>query len=114
MIYCGTGALERILIHEADDLEQQHWIDIAMHKEDATFAVTCCCDDSWEWEFYYGKSDYERVKFVIMNAICECDDMDELLDELDEIFVEDFEDILVDEDDFECDGDCDNCEFNEE
>ena len=48
MIYCGTGALERILFHD-NDLEETHWIDMALSKEDSMFSVTCCCDDSWEW-----------------------------------------------------------------
>ena len=113
MIYYGTGALERILFHD-DVLEEPHWIDMEMSLEDDIFAVTCCCDDSWEWVFYYNKSDYDRVKFTIMNAIYECDDVDELLDILDEIFAEDFEDILVDEDEFECDGCCGACGIYEE
>ena len=105
MIYCGTGAFERIFMHD-NDLEETHWIDMTMHAEDAVFAVTCCCDDSWEWNFYYGKSDYDRIKFTIMNAIFECNDVDELLDVLDEIFAEDFCDIVVEE---ECDGCCGGC-----
>ena len=113
MMYCGTGSFERILFHD-NDLEGTHWIDITMHKDDAVFAVTCCCDDSWEWEFYYGKSDYDLVKFTIMNAIYDCDDVDELLDALDEIFAEEFGDIAIDEDECECDGCCGGCGIYEE
>ena len=110
MVYGGTGALERIWIHD-NDLEEAHWIDMEMFDEDAVFYVTCCCDENFVWAFYYSKSDYERIKFVIMDTIDECDDMEELLDALEEIFVEDFEDIIVDKDDFDCDCDCENCEF---
>lgn len=113
MVYGGTGVLESILIHD-NDLEETHWIDMMMSSEDSTFAVTCCCDDSWVWEFYYSKSDYDRVKFVIMTELYECDDMEELLDVLDEIFAADFEDIIVDEDDCECDGCCGGCGIYEE
>ena len=115
MVFCGTGAVERIFVHPMDDLNSSHYIDLIMGKDTPTFAVTCCCDDDWCYEFVYNKSDYERIKFNIMEAIFECDTMEELLDELTERFEDGFSDLFVDlepDDDFECDGDCEDCIFS--
>lgn len=110
MYLCGFGNLERIMIHEADDLDSQHYIDLVMSKDDATFAVTCCCYDEWFYEFMYSKTDYERIKFNIVDAIFACDDMDELISVLDDIFQDGFDDIIVDSSEcLECCGDCDRC-----
>lgn len=115
MIYCSTGKMERLFIHEIDDMNTSHYIDLIMATDTPTFAVTCCCDEDWIYEFVYSASDYERVKYNIMEAIFNCDTMEELLDELTEIFEDGFSDILVDfepDDDFECDGDCEDCIFS--
>lgn len=115
MTLCGVYEIETIVVHPNDDPHSSHYIEIEMDKEDPIFYVTCCCDEDWGWAFWYSKSDYERVKYAIMDIIHECGTMEELMDVLDEIFVEYFDEVLVCEDDeFECDGDCENCEFNEE
>ena len=49
-----------------------------------------------------------------MTELYECDDVDELLDVLDEIFAADFEDIIVDEDEYACDGCRGGCGIYEE
>lgn len=108
MVFCGSTNVERIIVHPMDNLNESHYIDIVTDKDDPVFYVTCCCDEDWGYEFPYNKSDYERIKFNIMEAIFECDTMDELLDVLSEIFEDGFETI---ED--ECDGDCANCECYE-
>lgn len=105
MVYCGTGNVERIFVHPMNNLNESHYIDIVTNKDDPTFFVTCCCDEDWVYEFEYNKSDYERVKFNIMEMIFECDTMDELLDALSEVFEDGFE--IIDD---ECDGDCQHCE----
>lgn len=105
MVFCGTGNVERIFVHPMNKLNESHYIDIVTSKDDPTFFVTCCCDEDWGYEFEYNKSDYERVKFNIMEMIFECDTMDELLDVLSEVFEDGFETI-----DDECDGDCHHCE----
>ena len=110
MILCGFGSLERIMIHEADDLDSQHYIDLVMSKDESTFAVTCCCYDEWFYEFLYSKTDYERIKFNIVDSIFACDDMDELISVLDDIFQDGFEDIIIESSEcLECCGDCDKC-----
>jgi hypothetical protein len=119
MVFCGNGSLERLFVHEIDDLESRHYIDIAMSKDDAIFSVTCCCDEEWMWEFWYSKTNYEVVKYLIMDSIAVCETMEELIGTLDELFEEDCADIVcyeaeLQEDVFECDGDCENCSFNED
>ena len=67
------------------------------------------------WEFEYTRSDYERVKYLIMDAIGECSTMEELMDVLTENFeayhmvLANDEDEYEYEDDCECDGCCENC-----
>ena len=121
MTYCSTGSLERLFVHENDNLEERHWVDIAMSNDSPTFAVTCCCDDEWIWEFWYDKTSYDLIKHVIMDCIFDAEDMDDLIDAMDEMFDEHFSDIVVDvaelqedEMEFECDGDCEKCSFNED
>ena len=125
MIYCSTGNLERIFMHSNNDIEETHWVDISMSRDKPIFAVTCCCDDEWIWEFWYSKTNYELVKHMVMDCIFDAEDMDDLIDSMDETFDEFFMDIVVDETDFHedecdenfecgCDGNCDNCSFNED
>ena len=118
MILCGFGTLERILVHEANDMDTQHYIDLAMSKDNPTFMVTCCCDEDWFYEFMYSKSDYERVKFAIMEFVFDCDTMEELIASLTELFEDGFEEIVINssnaqDEDVECDGDCAHCDFCE-
>ena len=111
MIYYGTESIERVFFKDKSNM---HLIDISINANKNTFSVTCCCDEDWIWEFYYVKSTYERIKFIIMDLVYKCDSIGELLDALDDIFSEAFEDILIDEDEFECDGNCENCRFIED
>lgn len=113
MIYKGTYDVEIIEIVPMDDMSETHYIQMQKSRDDATFSVTCCCDEDFYYEFMYNKSDYERVKFNIMECIFECDTMEELLDTLSEVFEDGFEPIEHDPEyeEFECDGDCENCEF---
>jgi hypothetical protein len=53
---------------------------------------------------------------MIMDCIFEAESVDDLIDAMDEVFEECFDDIVVnvaelqeDEVEFECDGDCNNC-----
>lgn len=107
MVLCGFGKLERILIHPMDDLDTQHYIDLTMSKDEATFMVSCCCDDEWFYEFEYNKTDYERIKFNILDAVYACDTMEELIEWLDDTFLDGFGELIIDcsADDY-CDGQC--------
>lgn len=123
MIFCSTGSLERLFIHPHNNLNERHWVDITMGTEtendESTFTVTICCDDEWMWEFWYSKTNYDLVKHMVMDCIFESKDMDDLINNMDETFEEYFSDIAVytaelKEDKLECDGDCENCSFNED
>lgn len=119
MIYCSSGSLERLFFHVNNNLEERHWIDIEMSDSTPTFAVSICCDDEWMWEFWYDKTNYDLVKYVIMDCIFKAEDMDELIEVLDEVFEENFDDIVVEtaefqESEIECNGNCRNCQFCED
>ena len=98
MTYCGTSVTETIMIHENGDPTACHYIEMSKSAVRPTFFVSCCCYDDWGYEFSMkNPSDYDRVKFNIMQSICESKDMDELLEMLSEIFEDGFSDILIQE-----------------
>ena len=109
MVYHGSDLVEIIQVHPMDDLKATHYINLVKSADTPTFYVTCCCDDEWGYEFYLeNNADYERVKFNIMEAIFECEDVVELLDELRDMFEDNFADILIGD---VCDDDCENNEY---
>ena len=119
MILCGTYEIEKIIVHPDDDPCESHYIDIVVDKDMPKFSVACCCDNEWSWDFWYSKTNYEVVKFLIMDCITDCRTIEELIDALDETFEESCVELLfneaeLQEDEFECDGDCENCVFNED
>ena len=119
MIYCGSYETETIVVHPSNDPHSSHYLEITISKNEPTFYVTCCCDDEWEWKFWYDKTNYEVVKYLIMDCIIACDTMRELIDTLDATFYDECAEIVCEEaelqeGEWECDGDCDNCGFNED
>lgn len=112
MVYRGTNKTETIWMSPADDPKDIHYIEMTQSDDEPVFYVTTCCNEYWVWAFRMdGASNYEMVKHAIMDAMLGCDSMGKLLDMLDSIFDEYFEDILVeDEDECECNGNCcENC-----
>lgn len=106
MLYHGTNKTETIWIGPENDLKEMHCIELIKSDDEPVFCVTACCNEDWMWAFYMdGVSNYEMVKHTIIDEVFECDDMGELLDTLDAIFADEFEDILV-KDECECDGSC--------
>jgi hypothetical protein len=107
MVYYGTDISEHIVFHAAGASDDKHFIVMTKHSDVPAFTIGCCCDHEWRYDFWMNNnSDYERVKFNIMETIFECEDMDALLVVLSEIFEDGFSDILIK--DNECDCDC-NC-----
>ena len=105
MVYKGSDLVEIIQVHPMDELDETHFINMVKPADSATFYVTCCCDEEWIYEFYLNNnSDYERVKFNIMEAIFDCMTMNELLKTLSEVFEDGFSDMMV-----EIDCNCENC-----
>ena len=108
MVLHGIYATERI------ECDGGHFIELTKSADKPTFFVTCCCDLEWGYEFVMeSNSDYEQIKWNVINAIMDCDTMAELLDELSDVFEADFADMIVDDEcEFDCDGDCDHCMNN--
>lgn len=113
MVYYGTYTSERLIFHAAGNPNDAHYIMLTKSADTPTFFVTCCCDEEWGYELLMeSNSDYERVKWNIMNLIFDCETMDELLEEISEVIEDGFEGLLVNE----CDGccNCDHCDCDDE
>ena len=119
MVYHGTNKTEMIWVGPANDLEEMHCIELVESCDEPAFYVTACCNENWTWKFKMdGVTNYETIKHTIMDAAFECDSMGELLDDLDAIFADNFEDILVegdneDEDEYECNCCCEYCDHRD-
>ena len=111
MVYYGISKTETIVCHMNNDVNDMHYIELVRVCDDAVFCVRTCCDNEWEWRFHDTASNYELVKHMIMDAMFDCDDMGELMDELDGIFEECFEEILANECEATCDCEtgCNHC-----
>lgn len=109
MVYYGTHNVECIEFHTAGNYKDRHFIMMSKQPDASIFTVECCCDSEWHYDFWMeNNSDYERVKFNIMQSIFECEDMDALMVVLTEIFEDGFADILV-KNECNCGGNCENC-----
>ena len=109
MVYYGTYSAEAIYFHAPGCPEDRHYIEIQKHASEPFFTVSSDCDPAWFYEFEMNDfSDYERVKFNIMETMFRCDDMDELLNALSVVFEDGFEHILT-WGKCDCDGNCENC-----
>ena len=121
MVYRGTSKTETIWFGPENDLEELHCIELCKAENESVCYVTTCCNSEWVWAFKLdAPSNYEMVKFIIMETIFECCCcINNLLDTLDDIFSEDFADILVedmDECECECEGNencCEQCDHRD-
>lgn len=92
MIYHGTTRTETILVHPYDDETDIQFIDMITDAESSIVYVNV---DDYSWEFETRSlSDYEHIKFIIMEVARTVNDMNELVSELNEMFLEEFEEIL--------------------
>lgn len=116
MIFCGNVNVERLVVHPNNNPEVSYFIDITMDKNMPVFYVTSSHDTEWIWSFWYNKTDYEVVKYFIMERIIGCDTITDLIDALDIVFGEDCAEMLFFEDELngECECDCENCECDKE
>lgn len=115
MRYGQTFNKECIVVHPLDDIDSAQYVELIKYGDEPKFAVWVGDEDdddgAWVWEFNMTcPSDYERVKLSIFDAIFGCDTMKQLVNALDDIFENEFEDILID-DECECCGCCGDCEF---
>ena len=116
MMLCGVIESERIVVHPDNRPHESHWIDITKDKDGPMFYVTTCCNTDWSWDFWYSTTNYDIVKHLVVDCALTSHTMDELLNELDEAFTDICSDMVyydkeMPEETWECDGDCDNCEF---
>jgi hypothetical protein len=93
-----------------DDHNDVCCIDLIKAFDEPIFYVTTCTNTDWVWAFHMdGESNYEMVKHTIIDAIFECDDIIELMDYLDAVFEESFDDIVAWEEEMYDDCCCENC-----
>lgn len=106
MKYCGTENVEMIQFSPMDAMNETHFIAMQKAFDEPVFYVSCCCADDWFFTFAFDdNTTYERVKYNIMEAIFNCDTTNELLDYLEDVFVEGFDDVLIYDDDEDYDED---------
>ena len=110
MIYNGTEHVELIWFHLDDDIDERHMIMVERDSDENVFYVKTCCNPEWEWKFAYTAGNYEMVKHAIFDAGFDSEDMEDMLYELDEIFEEYFEEIVIwDECNCDCENGCNHC-----
>lgn len=111
MIYQGTVKSENILFQDEDGMFAG--IELIKSCDAPTFTVMSdIYHDAWMYEFWMDDpATYEAAKHTIMNVLAENKNFKDAIEELDEFFSTDFADLIVDENEFECDGDCENCEI---
>lgn len=108
MVYHGTSMTETIWFGPENDFEETHYIELHKADDEAVFYVTTCCNEDWAWAFKLDiPSNYEMIKFTILDEMFECENMRELLDALDDVFTDNFADIVVEEE--KCGCCCENC-----
>ena len=109
MFYVGTNMTETIWL-STDDCKNVNCIELTKVDDESIFYVTASCNEDWVWSFWMdGLSNYEMIKYTIMDAAFECHNINELIDALDEIFADDFADIVVDEDEEHNGDNCEKC-----
>ena len=105
MIYYGTYMTEGILFHTKEDVNDFYIIALTKNPDGKTFRVEVDFDEDWNWEFMMDyPGNYELVKHAIMDIAFDSDDADELLMNLDEVFEDMFDEIVVCN---KCAADCD-------
>lgn len=112
MLYYGVDSTERFIVCGENENEA-NYVEMVKHADAPVFSVSCCCDEEWCYDFnMVNNTEYERVKFQILNSIFECEDMDSLMKDLSEIFEDGFGEILV-KNECDCDGKCEHCKCKE-
>ena len=106
MKYIGTYETETIWLGDEDD---QHYIELIKASDEPIFYVRACCDPSWLYKFCYDVSSYSMIKHTIVDAAFECDDMMELMDLLDDVFADMFDDIIIYDECEDCGECCGQC-----
>lgn len=111
MVYRGTYFAEKITFSPEDEICSTYAVELCKGMEGNDFCVIVETDDyDYIWDFVTNdSSDYERVKFNIMDAMFNIETLDEFVEVLDNIFTDGFSDILVEDECNECCGCCNCC-----
>ena len=111
MIFHGNYTKEVIVVHPHYDESDHQFVELIKDADEPMFTVSFYAgDELYCWDFEMNNnSDYDRVKFNVMEAIFDVEDMEELAEVLDKVFNDGFEDILI----TECCGDCKHCPYDE-
>lgn len=110
MLYCNTSNVELVTVHPDNNPHESHYISIETNCDMPVFTVSCCCDEEWEWTFWYNKTNYDIAKHLIMDCVFASETMEELIDAMDEAFYEYLSEVVFDEEEgIECDAECCMC-----
>ena len=107
MIFNGMLKTEALFFRSENDTDNMCYIEMEKDCEEDVFYVRASHDDKWEWKFYDNTSNYELVKHAIFDIAFDSHNAKELIDGLDEIFEDTFNEIVVF--DCGCDGSCTHC-----
>lgn len=105
MIFDGMLKAEAIFFRLENDANEKCFVDMERDCELDVFRVSVSCDDEWEWKFYDKASNYELVKHAIFDVGMDAENVAELMNGLDLVFKEYFDEIVA----CECNGCCENC-----
>lgn len=107
MVYYGNYTTDGIVFHSKGDVDDFYIIAFTKNLDGETFRVEVDFDDDWYWELEMIPGAYELVTHMVMDVAFECENADELLMELDAMFEEVFNEIVVWDDKKEkCNCDC--------
>lgn len=113
MVYYSSYATEGIVFHSKEDVDDFYIIALTKNLDGETFRVEVDFDDDWYWEFEMIPGAYELVKHTVMDVAFECDNVDELLMELDSMIEDCFSEIVVCDDECNCEEKCEHCTCKE-
>ena len=109
MIYDGTIEIEAMMAHPEDNPDAVYSVKMRKSAEENIFYVYSDYDEDFEYAFWLdGTTNYEVVKFTIMDTLISFASWDEALQVLENDFMTSLRQILV-----QCDGDCENCNLCE-
>lgn len=109
MTYYGTEKAELIYFYLDEDESDLHFIVIERDCDEPVFYVKTCCNNDWEWKFHDTASNYEMVKHAIFDAGFDSKNMRDFLRELDNVFEEIFEEIVIWDNECNCETGCNHC-----
>ena len=96
MRYYGTEKMDSIAFMTDGEHPEMHFIMMMRTMHDPLLEVTCCCDSEWNYLFDISDaSNYERLKYDIMECAAYSLNMKALTSELDRVFTEQYGGIMI-------------------